>query len=138
MPHTLPTRLVQYFEDARRAHVFYSPLDVILAPDDVVQPDLVVVREARQISSRGIEGPPLVVVEITSPGRLLYDRTVKAKRYAARAVPHYWILDPDERRFECFRLEDDRYVLRASGTESEHLKVPDFPGLEIPLATLWY
>ena len=47
------------------AEVFVSPLDVILAPHDVVQPDLVVVASPAQVSSRGIEGPPLLAEPMT-------------------------------------------------------------------------
>jgi len=48
--------------------------------------------ERTQISGRGIEGPPLVLVEILSPSRPEYDRVTKARRYAARGVRHYWIV----------------------------------------------
>jgi Uma2 family endonuclease len=44
------------------AKVFISPIDVILTPHDVVQPDLVVVANPSQVSSRGIEGAPLLAI----------------------------------------------------------------------------
>jgi Uma2 family endonuclease len=115
-----------------------APLDVILAEDDVVQPDLVVVRDPAQRSSRGIEGAPFLVVEVISTGRAHHDRTVKAQRYAARGVPHYWIVDPEAGRLECFRLGEGRYALQAVGTGTEVVEVPGFPALTIPLATLWF
>lgn len=71
--------LEDYFETTPSRLVFDAPLDVILADDDVVQPDLLVV-ERTQISKRGIEGPPLVLVEILSPSRIEYDRLTKARR----------------------------------------------------------
>jgi len=117
--------------------VFFAPLDVILAEEDVVQPDLVVVRDLAQLSSRGIEGAPFLVVEVVSPGRAHYDRTAKAQRYAARGVPHYWIVDPETRRLECFRLGAGQYALQAAGTGSDVVEVSDLPALTIPLATLW-
>jgi Uma2 family endonuclease len=48
--------LEDYFEGARNGLVLNAPLDVVLADDDVVQPDLVVVMDRRQVSSRGIAG----------------------------------------------------------------------------------
>ena len=133
------TILLRYFEEGRRGEVLYAPLDVILADDDVVQPDLVVVRDPAQLSSRGVEGAPFLVVEVISPGRAHYDRTVKAQRYAARGVPHYWIVDPEARRLEGFRLGGEgHYTLQAAGTENEVVEVPDLPALTIPLATLWF
>ena len=120
-----------------RGQVFYAPTDVILTDHDVVQPDLVVVTTPEQISERGIEGPPTLLIEILSPSSADYDRTVKAQHYAALGVPHYWIVDPEARTVECYRLVRARFVLRASGRDQESLTVPDFPDLTIPLGTLW-
>ncbi len=131
--------LERYFEDQRGYQVFNAPLDVILADDDVVQPDLLVVAARRQVSSRGIEGAPIVLVEILSPSRPDYDRLTKARRYAARGVPHYWIVDPDRRAIECFRLDDSGvYRLDASATALTELVVPAFVDLTIPLEGLWF
>lgn len=126
-----------YFEGDRAGLVFDAPLDVILSHEDVVQPDLVVVAGRPQISARGIEGQPLVLVEILSPLRPEYDRLTKASRYAARGVPHYWIVDPDRRTVECFRLDGGSYRLDASGSDRETIAVPAFEGLTLPLGDLW-
>ena len=64
--------LEAYLEDRLGYQVFNAPLDVILADDDVVQPDLIVVAERTQMSRRGIDGAPLVLVEILSPSRVKY------------------------------------------------------------------
>lgn len=131
------TVLLHYFEEGGRGQVFYAPTDVILTDRDVVQPDLVVVTTPAQISERGIEGPPTLLIEILSPSSADYDRTVKAQHYAALGVPHYWIVDPETRTVECYRLVGDHFVLRASGRDQESLTLPDFPDLAIPLGTLW-
>jgi Uma2 family endonuclease len=128
--------LERYFEAGPGHLVFAAPVDLILAHEDVVQPDLLVI-ERTQISARGIEGPPLVLVEILSPSRPEYDRLTKARRYAARGVRHYWIADPDTRTLECFELEGGAYRLQASASGHETLGVPAFNGLTIPLAELW-
>lgn len=119
------------------AEVFVSPIDVILTPHDVVQPDLVVVTNPAQISDRGIEGPPLLVVEVLSPTTTVYDRTTKSQRYAALGVPHYWIVDPATRRVECYRREGSVYRPVTSAGPEETLTHPDFPALQSPLAPLW-
>ena len=132
----LQRALEAYFE-LRGGHlVFNAPLDVILSEGDVVQPDLLVV-ERTQVSSRGIEGPPLVLVEILSPSRIPYDRLTKARRYAALGVSHYWIVDPEARTVECFVLEGTAYRLQTSGSNADTLSVPAFDALVIPLADLW-
>jgi len=107
--------LLRYFEETGRGEVFFAPVDVILGDDDVVQPDPIVVRDPAQLSRRGVEGAPFLVVEVISPGREDYDRTVKARRYAARGVPHCWIVDPEARRLECFRLRYALALLESAG-----------------------
>jgi Uma2 family endonuclease len=42
-------------------------MDVKLSDEDVVQPDLLVVCDPKQITRTHIEGPPSLVVEILSP-----------------------------------------------------------------------
>lgn len=51
----LQRKLEAYFEARSLGEVFNAPIDVILTAQDVVQPDLVVVANAGQVSQRGIE-----------------------------------------------------------------------------------
>ena len=104
-----------YFEGRSRGEVFFALIDVILGPHDVVQPDLVVAERAEQVSKRGIEGAPLVVVEIVSPSTAEHDRNRKASRYAALGIPHFWIVDPELQAMECYRLEKGRFALALAG-----------------------
>jgi Uma2 family endonuclease len=129
--------LEAYFEGGGKGEVFAAPLDVILSKHDVVVPDLVVVTDPTTISDRGVEGPPAIAIEILSPSSVENDRDLKAKRYAALGVEHFWIVDPKAKRLECYRLRDNRYerVLDAEGDEI--VRHPDWPELTIPLADLW-
>lgn len=128
--------LQDYFEARGIGEVFFAPIDLILTVRDVVQPDLVVT-ESRQVSARGIEGAPLLVVEILSPSTRSQDRNVKAQRYATLGVPHYWIVDPEARRLECYRLESGAYALVVEEAGSAEIGHPDWPGLTIALTRLW-
>jgi Uma2 family endonuclease len=130
-------RFVEYFRGRDIAEVFVSPIDVILAEQDVVEPDIVVVSDPAQVSKRGIEGPPLVVVEVLSPSTRASDRTIKAQRYARLGIAHYWIVDPEERRVECFRERGGVYELVAAAEADRGLTHPDWPGLLIELGALW-
>ncbi len=67
--------------------MFEAPVDIILTFHDVVEPDLVVVSDSKQITKRAIEGAPLLVVEILSSSIRERDRTVKARRYAELGIP---------------------------------------------------
>jgi len=62
--------LYQHVEVAGLGRVFAAPFDVELAPNVVVQPDvLVILNEHRdRITPSRIIGPPDLVIEIASPG----------------------------------------------------------------------
>jgi Uma2 family endonuclease len=147
-PHQFTSRelfvqMERYFDAPHgMAQVFFAPLAVILhdtAPADaeIAVPDLLVVEDQSTIAQRGVNGAPLVAVEIASPSNRSLDRKVKFERYAANGVQHYWMLDPIAETMECHRLVDSQYVLDALGTGDERLDVPAFPGLTIDLSVLW-
>jgi Uma2 family endonuclease len=115
---------------------FVSPIDVILSDSEIVQPDVVVARLS-QVSDRGIEGAPPLLVEVVSPTRPHLDREIKARRYAAHGVERYWLVDPVTRRFDGFRLRDGVYMGTASGTGDEAVEISDVPQLRIDLPRLW-
>jgi Uma2 family endonuclease len=117
--------------------VFNAPIDVILSPHDIVQPDLAVVTDPAAVTPRGIESPPLLVVEVISPSSIRHDRQLKARRYAALGIVHYWIVDVDQRSLECYRSDGDRYVAVARAEADTTLAHPDFPGLTIDTGRLW-
>lgn len=133
----LQRQLEAYFEGRSLGEVFNAPIDMILTFHDVLQPDLVVVADAQQISQRGIEGPPTLVVEILSPSTRQTDLTVKARRYAALRIRHYWIVDPEARRLVCYRDEDGIYVQLVAAEGDGSISHPDWPGLTIVLSELW-
>ena len=133
----LQAQLMVYFHGRSLGEVFDAPIDLILTRQDVFVPDLVVVADPTSITERAIERAPLLVVEILSPSTRKVDRGLKAQRYAELGVAHYWILDADERRLECHRLEEGvfRLVVEAQGDTS--LTHPDCDGLTIDLSALW-
>jgi Uma2 family endonuclease len=142
-PSPLHQRMVFRIAQALQQHfrppaeVFVAPVDVILTPYDVMQPDVVVAATPAQVSARGIEGPPLLVVEVLSPATTAYDRTAKSQRYAHLGVPHYWIVDPASPRVECYRASGEMYEAVVAGEPPTTLTHPDFPGLALPLIALF-
>ena len=88
-----------------------------------------VVDDPSQFSQRGIEGPPLLVVEILSPSNARHDRVTKAARYLALGVKHYWIVDPRRRHLLCQRAEDGRWVVVAEGLDDSRVSDPSWPEL---------
>ena len=133
----LQRQLEDYFHPRKLGEVFNAPTDVILTLEDVFVPDVLVAGNAEHITRRGIERPPLIVVEILSPSTRRVDRGLKASRYAELGVPHYWIVDPDRRRLECRRLVSGVYELEIEADGDATVTVPRWEGLVIDLAALW-
>ena len=119
--------------------IFIAPTDVILAPTTVVQPDLIFIGNDRRgiVTERAIEGSPTLLIEILSPTTQRTDRETKAQLYAKYAVPHYWLIDPDQPTIEAYELAGDQYKLIVKAQNAEVFTPSLFPGLTIPLADLW-
>jgi Uma2 family endonuclease len=133
----LERMLTDYFEERSIGEVFNAPIDLILTNHDVFVPDILVVGDPQHVTARGIEGPPLLIVEILSPSTHKQDRGVKARRYAELGVEHYWIVDPTGKRVECHRLMDGAYRRLIVAERNGKLEHPDWDGLVIDLAALW-
>ena len=91
--------------------VYVAPVDVVLALDTVVQPDVLVVLKENfaKITEKRIVGAPDLVVEIASPGTSTHDRHKKYIAYASAGVPEYWIADPIAHTVEVLVLEAGAY-----------------------------
>jgi Uma2 family endonuclease len=118
--------------------VMFAPLDVILSPTEVRQPDIMMVHRSRIhiLSQRGIEGPPDLVVEIISPSTVKRDRLDKHSVYARYGIPEYWLADPANGSLEQYVLTQETYRLAHvySGDEticSEKLPCVSFTMMEI-------
>ncbi|SKB11139.1 putative restriction endonuclease [Planktothrix sp. PCC 11201] len=81
-------------------------------------PDLTIIREEHieQLEKRNtlrfFMAPPLVVMEVVSPGELQRDRDYIAKRmqYQDRGIPEYWIIDPQLQTLLVLKLVNDFYT----------------------------
>ena len=67
------------------------------------------------IGEQAMEGAPDLCVEVISPGSMHIDRADKFAQYAAGGVAHYWIVDPQKRTLEGYKLIDRRYVSSGHG-----------------------
>ena len=82
--------------ESGRGRVYFAPLDVRLAENTIVQPNLVVILSDRSVLTEArVEGAPSLAVEIISPSAIDYDRVTKRNLYAQYGVPEYWLVDPD-------------------------------------------
>jgi Uma2 family endonuclease len=97
-------------ESGRRCQVFHAPFDVVIAEDQVVQPDVIIVCEVQKIQRTHLAGAPDVVFEIASPSTSLKDRREKMELYERSGVAEYFIVDPDAEFVEKFMAQEGKYV----------------------------
>ena len=88
--------------------VFYGALDFRPEPMAVVEPDLVVFRDAmsRQTKLDDMAGIS-VFVEVLSPSTAKRDRGIKRRFYQRAGIAEYWIVDLDSRVVERWRPGDE-------------------------------
>jgi Uma2 family endonuclease len=106
------SRLWQVLDAARPGpdvRVFVAPVDVVLAEDTVLQPDVLIARRA-DLGPHDLPAAPLLAVEVLSPSTRRIDMTLKRSVYEAAACPAYWVVDPDEPSLTVWQLAGDRYV----------------------------
>lgn len=102
-------------------------------------PDLVILREEHLVLATNRMTvtldmpPPQLVVEVVSPGRVGRERDYDRKRaqYAARSIPEYWIVDPQEQIVMVLQLENSQYVEVGTFQGIESLVSPTFPQLNL-------
>lgn len=138
-------QLSNYLVD-KPCRVYVAPFDVRLAEagasdeevTTVVQPDIVVVCDARKLDERGCGGAPDLIVEILSPATARKDMKEKFAVYERAGVREYWIVDPAARTLMVFRLGADlRFGRPDVYAEEERVKVGIFDDLEIELGAVF-
>ena len=103
-------RLEPWLRQTTIGRCLFSPADLSLGEDEVLQPDLFVYRTAT--GARVRDWSDIVelrlVVEVLSPSTARYDRQLKRRRYQRAHIAEYWIVDPDARLIERWRPGQDR------------------------------
>jgi len=128
-----------FWEVDSEGEIFDAPLDVTLLDYNVVQPDIFYISGEQQliVKDTRIDGAPDLVVEILSLSSHRKDRLQKMQIYQRAKVKHYWLVDPQEKTFECFAWHDGVYALVVSGLDEDVVEHPHFEGLSINLKFLW-
>lgn len=98
--------------------VLVAPLDVALAGDTVLQPDVLVTRRA-DLTARDLPVAPLLAVEVLSPSTRLIDLNLKKARYEAAGAPSYWVVDPGVPSLTAWELRDGRYTQVAHVSDAD-------------------
>ena len=133
----LGLRLGHFVAEHNAGKMFFSPTDVVLAENQVVQPDLVFIRAERVaqiVTARAVMGPPDLVVEILSPSSLQRDRHQKLELYARSGVPEFWIVDPANRSIEVLVLEEGKYTAFSVAAETGAVSSKVLHGFAVSVA----
>lgn len=127
--------LWEFVREHQLGEVFFAPLDVVLSDEDVVQPDILFIRNEHSgiIQEHAIHGAPNVIVEILSPSTAERDRTYKRTLYARSGVSEYWLVDPETQTVEVLTLEAKGYLQAGHYERGQTLNSPLLSGLQIPL-----
>lgn len=143
-PALLHQQVLRALNEAFQSHfkgqvceVYFAPVDVKLADDSVVEPDLLVVCDPQQLQGTHVEGAPALVVEILSPSSSLHDRWRKMRLYARAGVAEYWIIDPVARMVEIYSLDGAGYRLHGSFGPGEKANSVQFSKLLVKVDDLF-
>ena len=116
--------------------MFVAPLDVRLAEDTVIEPDVLVARRD-DVGPKSVLGPPVLAVEVLSPRTRLTDLNHKKSRLERAGCGSYWVVDPGGPSLTAWDLVDGEFVEvgLVEGDEPFHATLP-YPVTVVPSALL--
>ncbi len=108
-------------------------------------PDLTIIREehisqlAKRNTLRLQMSPPLLVIEVVSPGELQRNRDYIAKRvqYQDCGIPEYWIVDPNAQTILVLELTENTYTEVGNFSNEEQILSPQFKELNLTAAQIF-
>jgi Uma2 family endonuclease len=108
-------------------------------------PDLTIIREEhiQQLANRNTIRlsmlPPLLVVEVVSPGELQRDRDFIAKRlqYQDCGIPEYWIIDPQTQSILVLELINETYTEIGIFSGDDLVLSPQFNSLNLKVLQIF-
>lgn len=77
------------------------------------------------------------VCEVLSPSTAHIDRADKMPVYLRERVAHVWLVDPDRKTLEVFRLDGESYRLVMTWRDDARCRAEPFDAIELGLAELW-
>jgi Uma2 family endonuclease len=120
--------LNEYFDEHGGGEAFFAPLDVVLSRENVLHPDVLVIRDERAsiVTYENLQGAPDIAIEILWEDTRHRDTVVKRRIYERYGVTEYWMIDPD----------DESVTIVRDGTGSrvaEVITTQLLPGFELSL-----
>ena len=104
-----------------------APADITFANDTVLEPDLFVADTSALLRSRKWTDVTtlFLVVEVISRSTTRNDRTTKREEYQRHGVPHYWIVDGDQRQVEVWTPDAQAPVIERERILWRHSAIAD-------------
>ena len=117
--------------------VFSESMKILIAQDTILYPDVFVTCDAQDLRTDMIFRAPSLVIEVLSPSTQAYDRSQKFALYRRIAsLKEYLLVDPDSRRVEAFRRnEQDQWVLHDM-SDGDTLEVASL-AVSLPMAQVF-
>lgn len=108
-------------------------------------PDLTIIREEhiQLLSKRNTillsMSPPLLVIEVVSPGEIQRERDYIAKRsqYQDCEIPEYWIVDPQTQTILVLELQGNMYTAIGTFSNNDLVKSPLFSQLNLKVSEVF-
>lgn len=114
-----------------------GPVDMVLSPHRVMQPDVVFISQERLgIIAKTINGPVDLAVEVISLGDRNRDRIEKRDLYEQYGIKEYWLIDPEAQTIEVLHLDKGHYQLFARATSGQKAPSKLLPGFEVQVGSL--
>ncbi len=130
--------LYDWVASRKLGEVVTGPIDMVLSPHRVTQPDVVFIsRDRLSIITRTINGPVDLAAEVISLGNRNRDRIEKRDLYEQYGVKEYWLIDPEAQTVEVLHLEGGRYQLLMRAAPGQKAASKLLPGFEIDVAALF-
>lgn len=107
---------------------------------DVLVPDLAGWRRERMPElprDAALTLAPDWVCEVLSPRTRAHDRVRKMPVYAREGVGHLWLVDPDAKLLEIYRLDGESYRSVGSHDGDARVRAEPFDAIELELGALW-
>jgi len=133
---------IAFFLADKPCEVYDAPFDVRLPESDeadeeiytVVQPDIVVICDAKKLDDKGCRGAPDIIIEILSPATSAKDMKIKLALYEKHGVKEYWVVHPTDNIVMIFKLNKKKMYGRPTVyAEDDKIRTPILKGLEIDL-----
>ena len=135
----LASAIQLWAEEKGLGEAFVPPLSVRMLEGSAREPDVFFFRRENldRVHRTYVDGPPDLVVEIISRDSRVLDRGEKFFEYEQAGVPEYWLVDPERRKVEAYRLGGDGTYEPAALGDPPALRSDALPGMWIAVEWLW-